>query len=272
MMRSHLWIAVALVALSGGAALAQSPDSSLRPIARGGVSEPAAPAATEAAAETRRVPLLQRLRPNARPKRDLKTPETARRPEERPEKVVKRGLFKKRQLRKGSVCGDIAIQGDKVGSIAGTKSGCGVAEAVRVRSVAGVALSRPATMDCGTATALRQWVEKGLQPAFRKRSQVVELRVAAHYICRTRNNRPGAKISEHGKGRAIDLSAFTLKSGEVVTVLNGWHSKSWGRNLQKAYRAACGPFGTTLGPKADRYHQDHFHFDTARYRSGPYCK
>jgi len=27
-----------------------------------------------------------------------------------------------------------------------------------------------------------------------------------------------------------------------------------------------------LGPEAARYHQDHFHFDTARYRSGSYCR
>jgi len=38
------------------------------------------------------------------------------------------------------------------------------------------------------------------------------------------------------------------------------------------HRAACGPFGTVLGPNADRFHQDHFHFDTARHRSGPYCR
>jgi hypothetical protein len=27
-----------------------------------------------------------------------------------------------------------------------------------------------------------------------------------------------------------------------------------------------------LGPDADRYHQDHFHLDTASHRSGPYCR
>ncbi|MDG1449086.1 MAG: extensin family protein [Ascidiaceihabitans sp.] len=30
-------------------------------------------------------------------------------------------------------------------------------------------------------------------------------KVAAHYSYRTRKNKAGAKISEHGKGRAIDI-------------------------------------------------------------------
>jgi hypothetical protein len=42
--------------------------------------------------------------------------------------------------------------------------------------------------------------------------------------------------------------------------------------MRRAHKTACGPFGTVLGPNADRYHQDHFHFDTARYRSGSYCR
>ena len=33
-----------------------------------------------------------------------------------------------------------------------------------------------------------------------------------------------------------------------------------------------GGFGTVLGPESDQFHQDHFHFDTARHRGGPYCR
>lgn len=121
-------------------------------------------------------------------------------------------------------------------------------------------------MDCTTAKALKTWVEKGLQPAFSK-SKAVELRVAAHYSCRPRNNVKGAKISEHGKGRAIDLSAVVLADGRVLSVGN-----DWGKSLRRVYKAACGIFGTTLGPGSDGYHEEHMHFDTARYRSGAYCR
>ena len=42
--------------------------------------------------------------------------------------------------------------------------------------------------------------------------------------------------------------------------------------MRKMHRTACGPFGTVLGPDSDRFHRDHFHFDTAKYRSGPFCR
>jgi len=93
-----------------------------------------------------------------------------------------------------------------------------------------------------------------------------------HYSCRPRNNQRGAKISEHGRGRAIDIGAFTLKNGVSFSVLRDWNRSKWSDELSKMHRAACGPFGTVLGPRANKYHQDHFHFDTARYRSGSYCK
>ncbi len=142
--------------------------------------------------------------------------------------------------------------------------------------VAGVRLSQAAVMDCTTAKALNSWVETGVKPAVgRLGGGLAGLRVAAHYSCRTRNNQPGAKISEHGKGHAIDISGgFVLKNGGVtISVLNGWRDPVQGKVLKAAHAAACAPpFGTVLGPNADRYHQDHLHMDTARYRSGSYCR
>ena len=200
-------------------------------------------------------------------------PTTSIRPNVRPKAIEQQVFFgKKRKSRKGSVCGNADIKGEKIGRVPGKLNGCGVKDAVRVTSISGVRLSRGAVMTCETAQALNQWVERGVKPTFRNRGPVVEMRVAAHYACRTRNNRRGAKISEHGKGKAIDISSFTMKDGEVITVLQGWKRGSSRRLLQRSLKAACGPFGTVLGPKADRYHQDHFHLDTARHRGGPYCR
>jgi hypothetical protein len=125
-------------------------------------------------------------------------------------------------------------------------------------------------MDCGTAIALNKWVDKTVKPTFKRRGPVVQLQVAAHYACRTRNNQKGARVSEHGKGRAIDISGFVMADGEVVTVLKGWRKNPSQKQLKKIWRGACGPFGTVLGPNSDRYHADHFHLDTARYRTGSY--
>lgn len=170
---------------------------------------------------------------------------------------------------KAFVCGDRDILGETVGRVTSENSACGIKDAVRVRSVSGVSLSQAALMNCPTAAALKKWVDKGLQPAMPRKDPVVRLQVAAHYACRGRNNQRGARISEHGKGNAIDISAFVLRSGKVLTVVKDYSRKG---PLGVARRAACGIFGTVLGPGSDRYHSDHFHLDTARHRGGPYCR
>ncbi len=171
---------------------------------------------------------------------------------------------------RGSVCGDTAIRGESVPRITGRVRGCGIEEPVRITEVDGVRLTSAATLDCDTARALRTWVTNGLKPAF-GRNEVKTLRVAAHYACRTRNNRPGARISEHGRGKAIDISGIILADGREISILRDYRSRA-GAPVRQAHKAACGPFGTTLGPGSDRYHNDHLHFDTASHRSGPYCR
>jgi len=283
-----------ILAISVAPVMANAPDNSMRPNGRPAAQEQATqiptirpvarPVVQASIPVTNVVVPSAAMRPATRPKSEQQlaaaqmsffpqvSPQSSVRPPERPDAVVELALFKKRKLRRGSVCGDIDLQGEKVGNVAGKWKGCGVKNAVKITSVAGVRLSQSAVMDCDTADALKKWVERGLKPAFRRRGPVVEMRVAAHYICRTRNNQKGAKISEHGKGKAIDISAFTMKDGEVITVLKGWGQGTTLKPLSKAYKAACGPFGTTLGPNADRYHQDHFHFDTAKHHGGPYCR
>jgi len=195
------------------------------------------------------------------------------RPLFRSRKVEKQARAQRQLLAKGAVCGDLAIQGEAIGRVKGRLRGCGVENAVRVRSVSGVTLSQTSVMDCVTANALKNWIEKSAKPALsRKGGGLKGLRVAAHYACRTRNNQKGAKISEHGRGRAIDISAFRLNDGSEVSVLKGWGARSTSKAMRQMHKGACGPFGTVLGPNANRFHRDHFHFDTARYRSGRYCK
>lgn len=200
----------------------------------------------------------------------------APRPRLRSPEAVEQVLFgrakKRRAQRKGAVCGDRDIQGSEVGYVPGRIAGCGITDAVKITSVAGVSLSQPATLSCETAQSLRKWVEDDVQTAFGRNKKVTQLRVAAHYACRTRNNRSGAKLSEHGKGRAIDISGFVLENGQTVTVLNGWRDRKSKKALQSMWKGACGPFGTVLGPNSDRYHQDHFHLDTAKHRGGSYCR
>ena len=172
----------------------------------------------------------------------------------------------------GGLCGDPALVGEVVGAVPGAGA-CGIDNAVRVTSVSGVQLSQGALMNCNTAKTLRHWVDSSAKPAFGKRGGgLVKMRVAAHYVCRTRNHQKGARISEHGKGKAIDISAFYLADGSVITLIDDWGRGRNGKALRRMHGEACGPFGTVLGPESDRFHRDHFHFDTARHGNGTYCR
>ena len=175
--------------------------------------------------------------------------------------------------RGGGLCGVAGLKGTESGFVPGRVAGCGVERAVRLESVHGVRLSQPATLDCPTARTLAIWVDTSAKPAVgRMGGGLSGLRVAAHYVCRTRNHKRGAPISEHGKGRAIDISALQLRNGSEISVLKDWGGSKKGRVLRRVHGDACGPFGTVLGPGSDRFHRDHFHFDTARHRGGPYCR
>ena len=176
---------------------------------------------------------------------------------------------KTKTTKSGKICGDKKIRGREVARVSGRLRGCGIADPVQVTEISGVRLSTASTMNCATARALKTWIETGLKPSAKKLGGGADtIKVAAHYSCRTRNNRKGAKLSEHGKGNAIDISAITLKNGATMTVLNGWNEKVQKKPLRQMHAAACGPFTTVLGPNADRHHRDHFHFDIAPHRDG----
>ena len=254
--------AALIYALLSGAALA-GPDISLRP-----------PALAGGAALTPQGSIATPPR-NAGAKRAIAATggiASSLRPSLRSRKLEQAAKAKRRLLAKGAVCGDISIQGKAIGRVQPKLKCCGVSDAVQIRSVSSVRLSQAAVMDCKTAKALKTWIDQSAKPAFAGQGGLRGLRVAAHYACRTRNNQPGGKISEHGRGRAIDISGFQMHSGAEVSVLKGWNAPASRKAMRRVHKGACGPFGTVLGPKANRFHLDHFHFDTARYRKGTYCR
>ncbi|MGY9047296.1 hypothetical protein P775_07585 [Puniceibacterium antarcticum] len=274
-------------------AFAKAPDHSLHPVARP-VSQatpdlsatPESPLAA-LSAESRPAPRPQISTPEAAPDSAAKAPlqqagaadtsplavSQALRPTSRPASVVKAAIVVRQKVARGAICGDPALQGEHVGPVPGSSRGCGIDDAVRLRSVNGIKLSQSAMIDCTTAKTLKRWIDTSLTPAIGVRGGgVTQINVAAHYVCRSRNNQPGAKISEHAKGHAIDISGFQMRDGTNITVLDDWDTIRDGLLLRKLHKAACGPFGTVLGPGSDGFHKDHFHFDTARYRSGSYCR
>ena len=154
-------------------------------------------------------------------------------------------------------------------------NGCEVPNPWRVHALANVSFSQPATLNCGMADPLNTWLEDVVQPAAQRRfsESVVSIDIAASYSCRARNNKRGAKMSEHGYGNAIDIAAFNLESGRKITVRDGWRGHSDEQGFLRLVRQeACGEFMTVLGPESDRHHGDHIHLDLQNRRSGNhYC-
>jgi hypothetical protein len=271
-----VWLTIAVLVCSIGAALADAPSKSIRPMPRPTPQQPLAadlPVQPLAAV----MPDLARVPPQPRPSFASASASEAI-PAAAPTKP-RRGLLgliaprakpvkparKAKVSRKGSICGDPSIKGKTLPRVTSKTKGCGIEDPVSITSVDGVLLSEAATLDCTTARALNTWVQQGLRPALRG-NEVVQLQIAGHYSCRSRNNVRGAQISEHGRGKAIDISGIVFANGKQLTVSHNFKS------LRKAYKAGCGIFATTLGPGSDGYHEDHMHFDTAPHRSGAYCR
>ena len=160
----------------------------------------------------------------------------------------------------------------------GGPSVCGAIRPFKVSATArgAVMLEPPALLRCPMVPAIEHWMERVVIPAARYhlRADVVEIKIAGSYSCRPMNHVSGAFLSEHGHANAIDISAFVLRNGRMITVKGGW----WGSPAERAFlRAvhdgACTVFTTVLGPEHDAAHRDHFHLDLARHRQdGHICK
>jgi hypothetical protein len=181
-----------------------------------------------------------------------------------------------------STCGaELAKLGVEAEAIAPISEGsCGVAEPVAIAALGGgvTDLTTKAIIECNLAEKFANWLRDEVQPEARKilGGEVTGLRIAASYHCRSRNGVSGAKLSEHGRGNAIDVSAFKVEGRGWIDV-GGAHFGAESRFLKSIRASACGPFTTVLGPGSDAYHSDHFHLDLAtrnkRGKSrGLYCK
>lgn len=147
---------------------------------------------------------------------------------------------------------------------------CYVANPITITSLgAGVAMKPAGTLNCPTALALAEWVRDAVVPAAKRELGAVPTSIthASTYVCRSRYNRPGAKISEHAFGSAVDIAAIRFTSRDTYEVKRQTAAPE--RRFQAAIRgAACEHFTTVLGPGSNAAHETHLHFDTAQRRGG----
>ena len=149
--------------------------------------------------------------------------------------------------------------------------GCGGRDMVEVDAVLlpannRVAVEPPAVLNCAMAESLVGWLRDAAAPGVAKLgSTLVAIENYNSYECRPRNRLPGAMLSAHAHGDAIDLRAFRLADGRRLELTNV--------NVDKALRvalhnSACQRFTTVLGPGADSHHEGHIHLDVIQRHSG----
>lgn len=150
--------------------------------------------------------------------------------------------------------------------------GCDATGAVKLVAI-GTPVANLGAMRCPLALAFARWTQEVAQ---REAENVFgqplrRIESFGTYACRPVNGVAGAKLSEHAHANAVDIAAFTLADGRRFTVKEGWNGpdEQVRAYLRAVHRAACRRFGVVLGPDANAYHRDHFHFDMA---SGSYCR
>jgi hypothetical protein len=149
---------------------------------------------------------------------------------------------------------------------------CGIAHPIEVSVLGGGVKMQPAaTLTCEMAETVARWSKKELVPAARLRywSGIDTIHQASSYSCRWIKGRTGGTLSEHGKGRALDIAQITLNNGKNIIVKKKAFWKFREKGLLNTVRSdGCDYFSTVLGPGYDADHKDHFHFDIKERRSG----
>lgn len=119
---------------------------------------------------------------------------------------------------------------------------------------------------CAMAESLATWIRDEAVPQIAKGAMALR-RVDTYddFDCRGRNRVRGARLSEHGKGNAVDVRSLTLEDGRVIRLTDMAAPKDLRAGLRES---ACARFTTVLGPGSDGYHEEHVHLDLADRSNG----
>jgi hypothetical protein len=154
--------------------------------------------------------------------------------------------------------------------------GCRTIDTIKLMDF-GTPTTNLGAMTCPLAANFTAWAQNAVRPAAKQYlgSDVVRIETMGTYSCRNINGGRSDKLSQHAFGNAIDISAFVLRDGRRVSVLNGWRGpKSEQEFLRRLHQSACKRFGTVLGPDYNNAHANHFHFDMAQSMKdgSAYCR
>jgi hypothetical protein len=139
-------------------------------------------------------------------------------------------------------------------------------DAVLLQNHSRVTVEPAAVLRCAMAESFAAWVRDEVS------GRIAVLGAALRgvqnydsYECRSRNRLPGAKLSEHARGNAIDVRAFILADGRRIKLTDSTVAESLREELRDT---ACHRFTTVLGPGADSHHNGHIHLDNLERNHG----
>jgi hypothetical protein len=158
------------------------------------------------------------------------------------------------------------------------KGACHVQNPVHLNSVklksGEIALPETPLLNCRYALQFSKWLAVSATPIISAQgfSPLEKISTGPGFECRGRNGDVSSKLSEHGRGNAVDITTFTLRDDKILTVADASVTASSSRNVLAALRSsACGYFTTVLGPGSNAAHASHFHFDLGTHgKSGTY--
>lgn len=115
---------------------------------------------------------------------------------------------------------------------------------------------------CAMAERIADYTFQTLMPMAREslKGEITAIGTGPGYTCRTRNHLPGAKMSSHSTGLAIDIMHIEYGSKQRFTVetLTGDGQQQF---LKSLLTSACVVFNTVLGPASDSFHRTNIHID-----------
>jgi hypothetical protein len=144
---------------------------------------------------------------------------------------------------------------------------CGFTDVVRADATPIPFSPRPVAT-CAMAAGLTWWQQRLDEIAQTElHSRVVRIDQLGTYACRNINSAAEGRRSQHATANAIDIAAFHLADGRVISVLKDYGKETpEGHFLDGAHDSACGLFNIVLGPNYNRLHANHFHIDLGGFR------
>lgn len=159
----------------------------------------------------------------------------------------------------------IGVAFDALGDVKEGRCTVGGAVALLAISLPSGKVELPAhpRLACAFGLQFGRWIAETAAPiiAAHAGASLAAIATGTGFVCRNRNGDNADKLSEHGRGNAIDVVGFELTDHRRITIGDAALAGPLAVALKGLRTSACGYFTTVLGPGSNEAHKDHLHFD-----------